>query len=50
MVDAISSNIDAGAELTPAQRAFLDHKLIEAEYVVNLTATWAQCGLESSLM
>lgn len=33
MVDGIQRNIDEGVELTPAQRSFLDHELLEAQYV-----------------
>lgn len=40
MVDAISQNIDDGVELSPAQRAFLDHELLEAQYAANGMDQW----------
>ncbi len=35
MVDAISRHIDEGTPLSEAQRAFLDHELLEAQYVAD---------------
>ena len=40
MVDAIQRNVDNGVELTAAQRNFLDHELLEAQYVANGMDQW----------